>query len=212
LSIWAVCPGIYGALATSFEAALCVGLLALLASTFTSYFTSSRQAARARAFPSHVPWDAATFLGLVYSMCPVLSWRVHPYAFKLDFTRVMLFPLPYNVPIAIPLPNWGLLTPSNCLATFLSAAPVVLPLARLKQIAQCTSSVQPSALCALVLKSAPVQIGVVTAVVTFLLRRRRDAYVAAVKLVEEDSVAPDGEKVFREEDFGKGFQRYWRRP
>jgi hypothetical protein len=136
---------------------------------------------------------------------------VHPYAFKRDFTRVALFPLPYDVPIAIPLPNWGLLTPFNCLVTLLFAAPVVLPLARLKQIAQCTSPVQLSALCALVLKSAPVQIGVVTAVVTFLLRRRRDAYVAAVKLVEEDSTALDGEKAFRVEDFGKGYQRYWRR-
>jgi hypothetical protein len=201
-----------GALATFFETPLCIGLLAFVAVTFRSYLARSREAAKAKVFPSSaVNWDAGSFLALVYSMCPVLSWRVHPYAFKLDFTRVMLFPLPYNVPIAIPLPNWDLLTLYNCLATLLFAAPVILPLARLKQIAQCTSPVQLSTFCALVLQSAPVQIGIVAAVVTFLLRRQRDAYVAAVKLVEEDTAAQNaGEKLFVVMEFEKGQKRYYR--
>jgi hypothetical protein len=201
-----------GALATFFEAALCIGLLVFIASSFRSYLASSREAAKAKVFPScAVDWDAGSFLGLVYSMCPVLSWRVHPYAFKLDFTRVVLFPLPHNVPIAIPVPNWDLLTPSKCLVALLFAAPMVLPLARLKQIAQCTSPVQFSTFCALVLESAPVRIGIVTAVVTFLLRRQRDAYVAAVKLVEEDTAAQNAvEKLFVVMEFEKGQKRYYR--
>jgi hypothetical protein len=161
---------------------LSLALLASLLLEALSFLKTLARAARAR-LPAHVfalPWDLRLQLELCCALCPALSWQFWPSAFRLSFDRVALLPLPFGVPLQVPVPKWELI--GRSWTALLYAAPMVLPLARLIQTD--LESVEPLKLadfCRLVLMSRPLQISVLVSVVTFVFRRQKEVYEAAIR-------------------------------
>jgi hypothetical protein len=158
-----------------FESSLSLALLSGLIPEVLSFSRALARAARAR-----IP--ALDFkiqpLDLLCALCPALSWRVWPSALQLNFDRVSLLPLPYGVPFQVPDPRWELL--GRSWTALLYAVPMVLPLTRIVNEPTATSADFGKFL-APVLQSRPVQISVFVSVVTFLLRKQRALYVAALE-------------------------------
>jgi hypothetical protein len=158
-----------------FEPFLSLALLSSLIPEVLSFLRALARAARAR-----IP--ALEFkiqpLDLLCALCPALSWRVWPSALQLNFDRVSLLPLPYGVPFQVPVPRWERL--GRSWMALLYAAPMVLPLTRILKDPTAMSANLGEFL-APVLQSWPVQISVFISVVTFLLRKQREVYVAALE-------------------------------
>lgn len=165
-----------GSIAQTFETLLSVALAARLVSNLCSFLAVLMRAARVRAPFSDLSLDRRAFLRLLCALCPALSWRLHPWAFKLDRERIVLLPLPYNVPLPVWVPKWELI--GRSWTALLYAAPMVLPLARLLAAAQ---PVKTSNFLSLVIDSRVVQISSFVSVVSFLLGRQKDAYTAAIE-------------------------------
>ncbi|GAQ78295.1 hypothetical protein KFL_000100600 [Klebsormidium nitens] len=170
-----------GVLAARFESALCVALLINVFPALGSSLGTIHRAAKARLPSCRLFWNCACFSRLLVALCPALSWRLHPYALRLDYARVALLPLFYRVPLQAPVPRWELLTSSW--RAFLYAAPMILPLARLLAAA---AAANPQGLASgtfntLVLSSRPVQISACVSVVGFLFERQRAAYEDALE-------------------------------
>jgi hypothetical protein len=170
-----------GPTAARFEVALCALLAASLVYELVAFLATMARAARARLPPCDLTWDARFASRFLCALCPALSWRLQPYAFTLDFTRVVLFPLPFGVPGALPVPKWELFTLSW--RALLHAAPLVLPVTRVLVAA---AAAKPLNLVRTLL-CPPVRMGVLVSVATLLLRRQREAYEEALaqKATEE---------------------------
>ncbi|GAQ78296.1 hypothetical protein KFL_000100610 [Klebsormidium nitens] len=170
-----------GTLAARFESALCVTLLISVLSGLCSTLATIDRAAKARLPSCRLPWNCACFSRLLVALCPALSWRLHPYALRLDYARVALLPLLSRVPLQAPVPRWELLTFSW--RALLYAAPMVLPLARLLAAAAAANpqGLAPGTLYGLVLHSRPVQMSACVSVVGFLFDRQRKAYEVALE-------------------------------
>jgi hypothetical protein len=168
-----------GSIAQTFETLLSVALAARLVSNLCSFLAVLMRAARVRAPFSDLSLDRRAFLRLLCALCPALSWRLHPWAFKLDRTRFVLLPLPYNVPLPVWVPKWELI--GRSWTALLYAAPMVLPLARLLAAATVAQPEKTSSFLSLLIGSRVVQISAFVSVVLFLLGRQRDAYTAAIE-------------------------------
>jgi hypothetical protein len=171
-----------------YESFLSLALLASLLPEILSFMSALARAARARLPAYDLAWDFRLQRQFLCALCPALSWRFWPSAFRLSFDRVALLPLPFGVPLQFPGPKWELI--GRSWTALLYAAPMVLPLARLIQAH--LESVEPLKLadfCGLVLKSRPLQMSVLVSVVAFVLRKHREMYAAAVEeRAEEERV------------------------
>ncbi|GAQ82480.1 hypothetical protein KFL_001120250 [Klebsormidium nitens] len=186
-----------GIVAARCESALCVTLLISVLPGLFSTLGTIHRAAEARLPRCRLPWNCECFLRLLVALCPALSSRLHPYALRLDYARVALLPLPYSVPLPVPVPRWELLKSSW--RALLYAAPMVLPLARL--LAAAPMGLPARTFCTLVVWSRPVQISACVSAVTFLLGRQRAAYEVALeeKNKEEDAEVETLDKMLLQE-------------
>ncbi|GAQ78292.1 hypothetical protein KFL_000100570 [Klebsormidium nitens] len=129
------------------------------------------------------------FVVLALSSRPSFLGEVVAAQVRLDYARVALLPLPYSVPLPVPVPRWELLTSSW--RALLYAAPMVLTLARLLAAAAAANPqvYAPSKLYTLVLCSRPVQISACVSAVAFLLGRQRAAYEVALEEKKKEEEA-----------------------
>lgn len=134
-------------------------------------------------------WDCEAFTTLLIALCPALNWTLHPYALDWTADRVALLPLPFRVPLQVPVPRWEVLRSSW--RAFLFAAPMVLPLARLLAAAAAAKppGLSPGRIYALVICSRPVQMSAFVSVLEFLLERQGETYAAALEQKTEEEGA-----------------------
>lgn len=186
------------------ETALCIALPLSLLPSLRALLESLHRAARARLPYCNLDWDARAFAHLMCALCPALSWRTRPSALALDFSRVVLFPLPFGAILPLPVPRLELL--GRSLTGLLFAATMVLPLAELVAKAMCTEPVIMSTLWAAIWRSQAVRIGVCVSVVELLITRQRVAYDAALKEAErsgEESYKIESHERKELEDFDR---------
>jgi hypothetical protein len=160
------------------ESFLLLALLASLLPEVLSFLSTLARAARAR-LPAHdLAWDFRLQRQVWCALCPALSWRFWPCAFRLSFDKIALLPLPFGVPLQVPVPKWELL--GRSWTALLYAAPMVLPLARLLQ-AQSVEPLKLADFCGSLLMYRPMQISAFVSVVAFALRKHREMYAAAME-------------------------------
>jgi hypothetical protein len=165
------------------ESFLSLALLASLLPEVLSFLGTLARAARAR-LPAHdLAWDFRLQREFLCALCPALSWRVWPSAFRLSFDRVARLPLPFGGPIQVPVPKWELI--GRSWTALLYAAPMVLRLARLLQ----AESMKRADFCGSLRMSRPLQTSAFVSVVAFALRKHREMYAAAMEdRVEQERV------------------------
>lgn len=165
------------------ESVLCLALLVSIGYGIHSLMATLKRAARARLPPCEPTGDSSLLTGLLCALCPGFGWRLHPFAFGLNFRRIVILPLPSKVPLPIPVPRWELLP--GTLVAFLYATPVLLPLVRcLAAATESSRALGPSTLLKILLSSPVFFVGVSAAVATVLVRKQKEAYETALAAVE----------------------------
>lgn len=160
--------------------------------------------------------DSTFLTDLICALCPGLGWRLHPFAFKLDFERIAIFPMPLKLPVPVPVPRWELLPGS--LVALLFASPLVLPLAKVlstpieipqapepslfmdlfpiaKAATKGAQALEPGVFIEAVLSSPAVWVDVFVSVATVLIRKHKKAYESALeerKVESEKAVGVEG--------------------
>ncbi|GAQ85623.1 hypothetical protein KFL_002450160 [Klebsormidium nitens] len=176
-----------GPLAARLESFLCVAILVSALPGLCVTLMTFHRAAEERLPKCRLPWDFKGFLYLLLAICPALTWWLYPYAVDGPPSRVALLPLPSGDPFRVPVPRWEVLKFSW--RALLSAAPMILPLARLLVAAAKAQGLSPGAIYTLVLCSRTVQLSACVSGLEFLLARHTATYKAALKqkMKDEDS-------------------------
>lgn len=179
-------PLLEGPTAFWWEVALSLALLGSLVPKARSLLETLEAAAREKLPPCETREDLSQLTALLRALCPGLGWRLHPYTFSLNFERVVILPLPRELPLPVPLPRWELL--SQSVVALLYAAPLVLPLAKVLATATQPDAqpLAPVAALSLVLSSPALLVSVLASASTVLIRRQKDAYVRALERTRVD--------------------------
>ncbi|GAQ90536.1 hypothetical protein KFL_006530020 [Klebsormidium nitens] len=177
-------PLLQGPTAVWWEAALSLALLGSLVPETQSLLKVLEEAAREKLPPCETREDLSLLTALLRALCPGLGWRLHPFAFSLNFKRIVILPMPRQLPLPVPVPEWELLPQSGFALSY--ASPLILPLATILQTATQPDAppFNPVEALSVVVSSSAVLVGVLASVTTILIRRQKDAYVRALEEIK----------------------------
>ncbi|GAQ90539.1 hypothetical protein KFL_006530050 [Klebsormidium nitens] len=165
------------------EALLCAALLFSLVPEVRSLLATLKRAARARLSPCKATGDVKLLTDFLCALCPGLGWRLRPFALRLSFDRFVLVPLPFRVPLPVPVPAWDLLPRSG--VAVLHGLPFVLPLVKALVAARKGDLwLTPGAFAKSVILTPSVLVGVFAALTVVFIRRKREAYAIALERVK----------------------------